>query len=185
MPYPGLLHPEHLPLQQSTADPYLHKRHSNTVLAQALGPGEHSLFEPSEHLWQVWGLILNTISPLLPSCWGFSFALGCEVSFFGGIKHSPIDGCSAESCNFGVIAGEDEHTSFYSSIFTLCLTQWNCKPRCVWSPKTDGSWWRVLTKCGQLEKGMANHFTILALRTSWTAWKGKKIGHWKMNLPGR
>ena len=26
------------------------------------------LFEPSEHLWRVWGLILNVISPLLPSC---------------------------------------------------------------------------------------------------------------------
>ena len=30
------------------------------------------LFEPSEHLWQVWGLILNVILSLLPSCWGFS-----------------------------------------------------------------------------------------------------------------
>ena len=29
----------------------------------------------------------------------------------------------------------------------------------------DGSWWRVLTKCGPLEKEMANHFSILALRT--------------------
>ena len=38
------------------------------------------LFEPSEHLWQVWGLILNVISPLLPSHWGFSFALGHGVS---------------------------------------------------------------------------------------------------------
>ena len=38
------------------------------------------LFEPSEHLWQLWGLIPNVISPLLPSCWGFSFALGCGVS---------------------------------------------------------------------------------------------------------
>ena len=27
------------------------------------------------------------------------------------------------------------------------------------------SWWRVLTKRGPLEKGMANHFSILALRT--------------------
>ena len=36
--------------------------------------------EPSEHLWRVWGLILNANSPLLPSCWGFSFALGCGVS---------------------------------------------------------------------------------------------------------
>ena len=34
-----------------------------------------------------------------------------------------------------------------------CLTQWNYEPCCVWPPKTDGSWWRVLTKCGLLEKG--------------------------------
>ena len=26
------------------------------------------LFEPSKRLWQVWGLILNVVSPLLPSC---------------------------------------------------------------------------------------------------------------------
>ena len=28
-----------------------------------------------------------------------------------------------------------------------------------------GSWWRGLTECGPLEKGMASHFSILALRT--------------------
>ena len=66
-----------------------------------------------------------------------------------------------------------------------CLTQWNCKPCRVGPPKTDGSWWRVLTKRGPLEKGMVNHFTILAFRTLWTAWKGKKIGHWKMNSSGQ
>ena len=43
----------------------------------------------------------------------------------------------------------------------------------------------VLTECGPLEKGLANHFSILALRTPWTEWKGKKIGHWKMNSPDR
>ena len=41
-------------------------------------------------------------------------------------------------------------------------------------PKTDGSWWRILTKHGPLEKRIANHFSILALRTPWTEWKGKK-----------
>ena len=30
---------------------------------------------------------------------------------------------------------------------------------------STGSWWRVLTKCGPLEKRMANPFSILALRT--------------------
>ena len=45
------------------------------------------LFEPSERLWWEWGLILNVNSPLLPSCWGFSCALGRGVS---------IHGCSSE-----------------------------------------------------------------------------------------
>ena len=40
----------------------------------------------------------------------------------------------------------------------------------------DGSL-RVLTKCDPLEKGMANGFSILALRTPWTGWKGKNKWH--------
>ena len=43
----------------------------------------------------------------------------------------------------------------------------------------------VLTKRSPLEKGMTNYISILALRTTWTLWKGKKIWHWKMNSPGR
>ena len=43
MPYPSLLHPEPLSLRQSTADPYLHRRHSNTV--------------PSQSLWGPWVLV--------------------------------------------------------------------------------------------------------------------------------
>ena len=39
MPYPSLLHPEPLSLQQTTANLNLHRRHSNTVLSQSLwGP---------------------------------------------------------------------------------------------------------------------------------------------------
>ena len=44
-----------------------------------------------------------------------------------------------------------------------------------------GSCWEILTKCGPLEKEMANHFSILVLRLSWTVLKGKKIWHWKIN----
>ena len=39
-----------------------------------------------------------------------------------------------------------------------CLTQWNYEPSHVGPPKMDMSWWRVLTKHGPLEKGIANHF---------------------------
>ena len=115
-----------LPLQQATAD------HTSTGDTQTLkgrsgsvsvgSPGMHKvLFEPSERLWWVWGLILKEISPLLASCWGFSFALGCGLSFFGGIQHSPTDGCSEVSCIFGVLSGEDEHMSFYS-VFLISVS---------------------------------------------------------------
>ena len=39
------------------------------------------------------------------------------------------------------------------------------EPYRVEPPKTDRSWWRILTKCGPLEKGMAKHFDILTLGT--------------------
>ena len=51
MPYPSLLDPEPLSLQQSTADLYLHRRHSNTILFQSLWGLEsccaQGLFEPT------------------------------------------------------------------------------------------------------------------------------------------
>ena len=37
------------------------------------------------------------------------------------------------------------------------------------------TWWRVLTKHGLLESGRANRFSILALWTPWTVWKGRNI----------
>ena len=93
MPRPlGLLQPEPLSPWQDTVDSWLHRRHSHIQrqlwfhLVGPLGPGEYKvLFEPSKPLWWVWGLILNAILPLLSSCWGFSFALGHGISFFGGI----------------------------------------------------------------------------------------------------
>ena len=48
--------------------------------------------------------------------------------------------------------------------------------------KTGGSWWRGLTECGPLEKGMANHFSILALRTPGTV-KRQKDRTLKSELP--
>ena len=38
-------------------------------------------------------------------------------------------------------------------------------------PKTDRSWWRGLTECGPLDKEMANHFSILALRNPMNSMK--------------
>ena len=53
----------------------------------------------------------------------------------------------------------------------------------MWGHPKQRSLWRGLTECGPLEKGMANHFSILALRTPWTVWKGKMIGLLKEELP--
>ena len=50
-------------------------------------------------------------------------------------------------------------------------------------PKLVGSWWRGLTECDPLKKGRAIHFRILALKFTWTVWKGKLIGYWKRNSP--
>ena len=83
MPY---RHPEPLSLRQTTADPDPQR------LSQSLwGPRvlvRTGLFEPSEHLWQEQGLILNANSPLLLSCWGFSFAHGRGAS-----PHSHSSAC--------------------------------------------------------------------------------------------
>ena len=61
MPYPGLLHPEPLPLWQSTADPYLHRRHPNTVL------------------WGLWVLVHTILSPLSVSG-GHGFDSKCDFA---------------------------------------------------------------------------------------------------------
>ena len=54
-----------------------------------------------------------------------------------------------------------------------CAAQWSYEPCWVGLSKTDGSYWRVLTKCDPLEEGMGNHPSILAMRTPWTVKKGK------------
>ena len=46
----------------------------------------------------------------------------------------------------------------------------------------DGSWWRVLTKCGPLEKGMANHFSS-CLENPMNTMKRQKDRTLKEELP--
>ena len=54
-----------------------------------------------------------------------TFVLGCEVYLFGGFQYVPIDGCSTASCDFGALAGEGEHKSFYPLLYSdssICST---------------------------------------------------------------
>ena len=80
-------HSEPLSLWQATANSYCQVSTGDTQTQFCLSlcgvPGSwctQGWFEPSERLWQEQDLILNVNSPLLLSCWGFSFALGCGVS---------------------------------------------------------------------------------------------------------
>ena len=92
MPYPGLLHQNPAPATGHCwpIPPQETLKYSKACLTQSVGsPRAHKvLFEPSEHLWQVWVLILNAISPLLPSFWGFSFVLGMAYLFLVGSTFS-------------------------------------------------------------------------------------------------
>ena len=98
-------------------------KHSQVGLAQCLvgitapfsgGPWCHQVwFVFSKLLCRIWGLILNVIVPFLPFCCSF-FTRGHGLSFLDRFQHSPVDGCSADSCDFGFLTGEDEHTSFYA-----------------------------------------------------------------------
>ena len=89
-----------MPLQETLEHSVAGQAHS---LMGSLGPGVHKVsYEPSERLWQVWGLILNTILPLLLTFGAFPLPLDVE-HLFGGIQHSPVNSCSAASCSFGVL----------------------------------------------------------------------------------
>ena len=67
------------------------------------------------------GFDFIVIAPLLPSRCDYSFVPEPEVSLFDGFQCPPIDGHSTASCDFGGFAGEDEHTSFYSTILNQSL----------------------------------------------------------------
>ena len=130
-------------------------------------------------VWSMWsdclvfcGCGFQSVCPLMPSLSAYHltwFSLTLNVGYLFMADTAKCSRCSLP------------WTWDISSQLCLCAIIAACT---VEPPKTDGSWWRGLTQCGPLEKGIANHFSILALRTPWTIWKGKKIGHWKMNSPG-
>ena len=90
MPYPGLLHAEPLPLQQSTADPYLCRRHSNPVLAQSL--------------WGLWVLVHTrsclcspeSVSPVLCKFWQLCGGINGDV-LQEGLCHTQVC-CTQSPC---------------------------------------------------------------------------------------
>ena len=71
-------------------------------------------------------------------------------------------------------------TKMITWITVLCNKLWAVPCRAT---QTDGSWWKVLTKHGPLEKGMVNHFSILGFENPSKSMKRQKIWHWKWTPP--
>ena len=113
----------------------------SSSLVWSLGPGVHQvLFESPEHLWHMWGLILNVIVLLLPPSWHLVLLRPWIWGiFFDQIQLSPADGYPVASCNFGVFAGQDERMFFYLPSCELTQLQ----PRLPRKQKGAGS----LSRC--------------------------------------
>ena len=62
----------------STGDTQTLKGRSGSASVGSLHP------EASDHLWRVWGLIINVILPLILSCWGISLPLDVGYLFLVG-----------------------------------------------------------------------------------------------------
>ena len=86
------------------------KHSSVSVSVGSLVPGAHKVCLSPQCVQRDWGLILHMNSPLLPSCWGFSFALGygvCSSTVQPPLQHLPscwafsdLDcGISTHSCS--------------------------------------------------------------------------------------
>ena len=114
--------------------------------------------------------------------WKFQYRFG--ISIVRTQTSSPMAACIPPRNNYNPISenlsGKSSGKKLSASSNSMKLWAVPCR-----TTKMDGSWWTVMTKCGHLEKGMSNYFSIIALRTPWTIWKGKKTGRWKMSSPGR
>ena len=98
----------------SAGDTQTLKGRSGSVSVGSLGPGVNKfLFEPSECLWRIWGLILNEISPSyhlagaspLPVDVGYLFLLGSDilllmvVQHFSSVAQSCLTLCNPMDCS--------------------------------------------------------------------------------------
>ena len=106
----GLWQPEPLFSRQATANPCLRRRYSNNPrqvrLSLLQGPWvlvcTRFYLSPLSVSDGYGGLILNGLWPSYHLTGASPFSLDVGYLVFAGIQHSPVNGCSAVSCNFGV-----------------------------------------------------------------------------------
>ena len=109
--------------------------HSKTVLTLSLcipWVEVHKIFYWALSVWLVsidfkWKFTPSTVLLGLFLCHGHVFLFFIITFFFiiifGGTHHSPVNGHSAESCNFGSLTGKDEFTPFYFAVLTYSWAQ--------------------------------------------------------------
>ena len=106
-----------------------------------------------------------------PKYWSSSFSISPSNEYSGRISFR-IDWFDLLAVQ-GTLKSSPAHRSQPCHSKGAWVTQWSYKPCHAGPPEMDRSQWRILTTRSTLEKGMANHSSILALRTPWTVWKGK------------
>ena len=134
---------------------------TSTIVWPQVNNREGTQPHPSTENW-----IIDLLSMALPIRTRPSFPLGQSLP--SGSFHKPLTLLHQRADRLKTTI--TENSPIWSRGAQPCLTQWNNEPCLVGPPKMDGTWWRVLTKRGPLEKGMTNNFSILALRTPWTEW---------------
>ena len=147
--------------------------HRKFLACRCLSTGPNSGFQ----WYYIWGKSNSILITMVLFVWCFMFGIELDDSvcwlhkggedWKGQLRGKENINTNTHTCThthswFMLLYGRNQHT------------QWNYEPCHVGPPKTDGSWWRVLTKCGPLEKGMANHFSTLALGTPFTLWNTKR-----------
>ena len=70
------------------------------------------------------------------------FVSGHGVSLFGGFQHSPVEKSTA-SCDFGALAGEDKHTSFYSAVLISTFNLQKIYNILYWQGSVKCFWWNL------------------------------------------
>ena len=77
--------------------------------------------------------------------------------------------------------GQSVGVSVFASVLPMNTQDWSPLGWTGWISLQSKGLSRVFSKTTvqkhHLEKGMTHHFSILALRTPWTVWKGEKVWH--------
>ena len=147
MPYPSLLRPDHLPLQRSTADLYIHRRCSNTVLPQSLwGPWD---LVGTRIVWALWASLVGmrfdskcefaspTILRALLLCpWTWSVSSQLLQCHLTGVSLNLDVGCLLTTAPWSAATAPD--LGHGGSLY--------CSPSAVWLPLTIHTrstkhWW--------------------------------------------